>query len=144
MKNIAICIDFSSQTQTLIDAAIPLGEQLKAKIWLIHIAAPEPDFVGYSVGPDYIREDRAETLKEEHQFLGEYKDQLKTNGIDCEALLIQGPTVETILNEVEKLNIDVLVMGKTGHGALHKMLIGSTFDAVIKKAQIPVLAIPLK
>ena len=66
MKNIAIALDLSNSSTVLIEQAKVLARANDAKIWLIHIAAPDPDFIGYDVGPKYIREDRADILKEEH------------------------------------------------------------------------------
>ena len=48
-----------------------------SKIWLVHIAAPDPDFVGYEVGPQYIRDHRADELKKEHKLVKKYADELK-------------------------------------------------------------------
>ena len=142
MKNIAVALDLSNSSNVLIKQAKVLARANDAKIWLIHIAAPDPDFIGYDVGPNYIREDRAEVLKEEHKTLGDLKNSLTDVGVEAEALLIQGPIVQTLLEELDKLNIDLLVIGKKGHGLLHRAILGSTFDAIVKKVHIPMLAVP--
>jgi nucleotide-binding universal stress UspA family protein len=142
MKNIAVALDLSNSSNVLIKQAKVLARANDAKIWLIHIAAPDPDFIGYDVGPNYIREDRAEVLKEEHKTLGDLKNSLTDVGVEAEALLIQGPIVQTLLEELDKLNIDLLVIGKKGHGLLHRAILGSAFDAIVKKVHIPMLAVP--
>ena len=144
MKNILVALDFSPATDVLMEQAYQYGKAFNAKVWLIHVAAPDPDFIGYEVGPEYIRENRAETLKKEHKTLADYKATLIAEGIDAEALLIQGPTVETLFERIEKLNADLLIIGKKGHSMLHKAFIGSIFSSVVKKSEIPVLAIPSK
>ena len=63
MKNILVTIDFNENEKLLIDKAFQLAEPFDSKIWLIHIAAPDPDFIGYKVGPQYIRDSRASDLK---------------------------------------------------------------------------------
>lgn len=142
MKNIAVALDLSNTSNALIEHAKVLARANKAKIWLIHVAAPDPDFVGYDVGPKYIREDRAHTLKQEHEQLGELKNSLTDVGVEAEALLIQGPTVQTLLEEIDKLKIDLLVVGKKGHGLLHRAILGSAFDSIVKKVHVPLLAVP--
>jgi len=62
MKNILVTIDFDVQTTLLIDSAYKLANAFDSKIWLVHIAAPNPDFAGYEVGPQYIRDSRAHEL----------------------------------------------------------------------------------
>jgi len=142
MKNIAVAVDFSSSSEALLEKAQQMANVFKSKIWLIHVVEPEPDFIGFGVGPQYIREDRAKTIRKEHSLLDGYKKDLVADGIETEALLIQGPTVSTLLDELEKLNIDLLMIGKKGHGALYRAFIGSTFTGIIQKVDIPVLAVP--
>lgn len=144
MKNIVVALDFSPIAEDLLQAAIDQTRGEESKIWLIHIAAPDPDFVGYEVGPGYIRDDRAATLKAEHKQLSEYKEQLIRKGTNTEALLVQGPTVQSIVFELEKLKADLLVIGKKGHSLMYKAFVGSVFNEVLKEVQIPMLVIPGK
>ena len=57
-------------------------------------------------------------------------------------LLIQGPTATSILSEVERLDIDMIVLGSQGKGAVKKFFLGSISDEVIKASTIPVLVVP--
>lgn len=142
MKNIAVALDLSNNSSLLIKQAKVMARASDAKIWLIHVAAPAPDFIGYDVGPKYIREDRADTLKKEHKALGDLKNTLTDVGVKAEALLVQGPIVQTLLDELDKLEIDLLIIGKKGHGLLHRAILGSAFDAIVKKVHVPLLAVP--
>lgn len=69
MENILAAIDFSEISGTVIDKAAEIAQCCDSKLWLIHIAAPEPDFVGYDTGPQSKRDWRAKTLREEHRYL---------------------------------------------------------------------------
>jgi len=142
MKNIAVALDFSSSSEVLLDKAEQMASLFNSKVWLLHIVEPEPDFIGFGVGPLYIREDRAKAIRQEHVLLNGYKEALTAKGIETEALLIQGPTVNTLLDELKKLKIDLLIIGKKGHGAWYRAIIGSTFTGIIQKVDIPVLAVP--
>jgi nucleotide-binding universal stress UspA family protein len=141
MKNILVAVDFSAITQKLLEAAVRVANE-DSKVYIIHVAAPDPDFVGYSVGPEYIRDDRADTLHEEHEKLGEFKTSLKSLGVDAEALLVSGPTVETLLDEIKKLEIDFLIIGKKGHSKIHELIMGSVCKNVLSKVEVPMLVIP--
>ncbi len=55
MKNILVGIDFHKETQVLISESAKLAKAFGAKVWLIHVAPPEPDFVGYDVAAIYPR-----------------------------------------------------------------------------------------
>ena len=142
MKTILVAIDFSPVTNALIEAALKAANP-NSIIYLIHVAAPDPDFVGYSVGPEYIRVDRAEELKEEHKLLSDVKQQILARGVDAEALLVAGPTAETLLAEIKKLDADLLVIGRKGHSKFYEVVFGSVCKIVLEKVNIPTLVIPV-
>lgn len=142
MKNILVGIDFHEKTEILIDKAFELSKPYNSKIWLLHVAAPDPDFVGYEVGPQYIRDNRAKELRQEHKLILEYVDQLKEKKVDAAGLLIQGATVEVILEESKKLNIDLIISGHHDHSFLYNAFFGSVSSGIVRKSNIPVLVVP--
>ena len=144
MKNILVTIDFEEQGQVLIEKAAELAKKFKAKLWLVHVAAPDPDFIGYDVGPQYIRDVLAKDLRNEHKLLQSFTDQLKEKNIAAEGLLVQGTTIETVVELTEKLAIDLIVIGKHEHGFFHKTFMVSTDESLVEKSNIPVLIVPLK
>lgn len=127
----------------MIKQAKSLASKFEAKVWIVHIAAAEPDFVGYDVGPEYIRQSRAEELKAEHKQLRKIMDDFRQESIESEALLIQGPTIEMIEKEVKKLNVDLLIIGSHKHGFLYETFVGHTSIKMIKKLSIPILIVPV-
>ena len=143
MKNILVSIDFEKQAGLLVDHAIELAKKFGAKLWLIHIAAPDPDFVGYDIGPQNVRDVRANELKEERRMLESYARELRENEIDVDAKLIEGPTVVTITKMIRKLNIDLLIIGHHKRNYFYKAFVGNTDIALINQLSIPVLTIPL-
>ena len=143
MKNILVSIDFDEHTEQLINRTAELAGKYNSIVWILHVAAPDPDFVGLEVGPQYIRDHKAAELKKEHKLLFEYANKLKAKGIEATGLLIQGATIETILNESKKLTIDLVIIGHHHHTFLYKTFFGNTSLDVIKKSNIPVLVVPL-
>lgn len=143
MKNILVSIDFDDKEHLLLDKTLEFAKAFGAKAWLIHIAAPDPDFVGYDVGPQYIRDQRAEDLKREHKMLGEYSERLKQNGVEADGLLVQGATTEMIIQETKKLNIDMIIAGHNKRNFLYQIFVSSVTEDIIKESNIPVLVIPL-
>jgi nucleotide-binding universal stress UspA family protein len=143
MKNILVTIDFTKNEELLIDKAFQLAEAFDSKLWLMHIAAPDPDFVGYEVGPQYIRDSRATELRKEHKILQEYTIALQKKGVDSEALLVQGATIEMIIEESKKLNVDLIITGHHKHGFFYNAFVASVSAEIIKKSKIPVLIVPL-
>lgn len=144
MKNILVTIDFEENAQQLIDKAAQMAKQFNAKLLLVHVAAPEPDFIGYAVGPQYIRDVLAKDLRNEHKLLQSFTNQLKEQNINAEGLLVQGTTIETIVELTEKLAIDLVVIGKHKHGFFHKTFMVSTDESLLEMTNIPVLVVPIK
>lgn len=142
MKNILIAVDIDDNLDKLIDKTAELINLKTAKLWLVHVAAPDPDFVGYEVGPQYIRDDLAHNLRKEHSWLAGYTKRLNTAGYHAEGLLIQGATVETLYSETKKLSIDLLIMGRHEHGWLYKLFNTPTTTGISELVKIPVLTIP--
>lgn len=142
MSQILVALDFSDLSEQVVAEAAKLGHAFGGKLWLIHVAAPDPDFVGYAAGPQHVRDNRAHTLREEHRCLQAWADDLRAQGLDATALLVQGPTVSTLIDAVHKHDISYVVMGTHGHGKLYKLLMGNVSEGVIREAHVPVLLVP--
>lgn len=139
MKNILVTIDFEKEINVLIDKAFELATRFDSKLWLIHVAPPDPDFVAYKADP----ENEIDFKPNERSVVQQYVQQLSETGINAEGILVKGPIVETILKEIEKLHIDLVIIGHHRHGLLYKTFVGNTDSSLINKSKIPVLLVPL-
>lgn len=64
---------------------------------------------------------------------------LRGAGFDVTAELVQGDADGVISSEVEKREIDLLVMGAYGHGLIRRLVIGSTTTNLLRTCHVPVL-----
>jgi nucleotide-binding universal stress UspA family protein len=142
MKTILAAIDFSPVSDAVVEHATRLAEAFGCTLWLLHVAAPDPDFVGYEPGPQSVRHSVAAGLHDTHRRLQEQSAALRERGIDCTALLIQGSTPETIVREAERLHADLIVLGSHGHSAFRRALLGSVSEHVLHHASRPLLILP--
>lgn len=142
MKTLLVCVDFSETTDVVINTAVAVASAFKSKVFLLHVAAPDPDFVTYEPGPQSERDSVAEHLREDHRRLQALEARLTGEGLDATAMLVQGATAGKILEEVGRVHADWVVMGSHGHGAVYELLVGSVTDAVVRKAVCPVLVVP--
>ena len=141
MKNILVAIDFSDETECVIDAARELASAFCAKLWLVHVAAPDPDLVGYRAGPQTVRDTVARELRREHQQLQQLAGDLRASDIDTTALHVQGPTVQTLVAEARHLDADHIVIGCRGLSGLKHLLLGSIAERVVQRSPCPVLTV---
>jgi nucleotide-binding universal stress UspA family protein len=142
MNRILATLDFSGVSQRVLEQAELLARAQGAAITLLHVAAPDSEFVGYEVGPQSVRDGRARSLKEEHSALQQHAAQLRSRGLDAHALVVEGRNVETILREARRLAATVIVIGSHGHGALYEAVVGSVSAGVIRGSPCPVLIVP--
>lgn len=143
MKNLLVAVDLQDTDQVLLEYTADIALKFQSRLWLLHVAAPDPEFVGYEVGPIHIRDFLADEHRQDHRLIQSYADALLARGVAAEGLLIQGPTAEMIRAEVEKLSIDLLILGSHRHTFLYEVFVGNTAARVMKGISIPVLIIPL-
>jgi nucleotide-binding universal stress UspA family protein len=137
-----VAVDLSESTAKVVGKAEELGKGLSAKVWLLHVAEPDPDFVGLGMGPQTVRDATAKDLHGEHRQVQEIAEGLRQAGVQTTALLVQGATAETILAEASRLDVDMIVVGSHGRGAMYRLLVGSVSEAVLHKSAWPVLVVP--
>ncbi len=137
-----VAVDFSGPTDLILRVASRLAGSLDASVWLVHVAEPEPDFVGYDAGPEVVRGQVAKELRDEHRKLQALADQMREAGVDAKSMLVQGPTVETLLAMAEKQDADLIVVGSHGRGMVAGMLLGSVSQGLIRAGRCPVTVVP--
>ncbi len=85
--------------------------------------------------------DRGTLLKEHlHQF-SRYSDLLSTYGCQVRFAIEYGPTAATIIDYAKKIAADMIVLGSHGASGIHRLLVGSTAESVMRHAPCPVLVL---
>ena len=142
MKVLA-ALDLDRTTPDVLREARLWTRRLGAELFLIHVADPDPDFIGYGAGPESVRLAVAHKFTRAHQRMEALATELRKEGlVATTALLIQGATAETILREADRLAADLIVLGTRARGALRSLLLGSVSKQVVAGSTRPVLLIP--
>jgi len=142
VPHVLVCVDFSTLTDPVVEQAIVIARGLGAEVRLLHVGAPDPDFVGYGAGPATVRDDVARALRHEHRSLDRLIARFDAEKVVAKPLMVQGPTVATILDQADHFAADLLILGSHGHGALFHLLAGSVTQGVLHGAHRPVLVVP--
>ncbi len=143
MRSILVPVDFSDVTERVVDMAVRIAAgDGDHKVWLLHVAAPEPDFVGYRAGPQHVRDAVAGSLRHEHRELELLAETMRARGVTTEPLMVQGPTVEAIVQKAADVGADLVILGSHGRGAVLRALLGSVSEGVLRRAGRPVLIVP--
>jgi nucleotide-binding universal stress UspA family protein len=159
MKSILVPIDCSGATPRVLALARELAEALRAEIHLVHVreipsAVPVeplgygglgmPEMVqmpGVPVSVEAIRQD-SPANEEEKRKLAEWQQEIKRGGLKVTLHEPTGSVLDEILKRVEAVKPDLIVMGRHGHGAMYKLLVGSVTEGVLKASTCPVLLVP--
>ncbi|MCE3001393.1 MAG: universal stress protein [Xanthomonadaceae bacterium] len=137
-------LDLSAATPAVLAAVRGIAAREATQVYLLHVAEPDPAFVGYEAGTDTVRDQVAHEYRGQHRDLQAHAEALRADGIAATALLIRGPVAQTILREAQRLPADLLVMATHGHGAVFDLLVGSVSHAVLRGTTVPLLLVPVR
>jgi nucleotide-binding universal stress UspA family protein len=149
---IVVAIDLKAGTDRLLAETRRYGQALNAVVNIVHVASPEPDFVGYmksgergeATQDNQIRESEAKALRGEHAQTQAFGEALRASGVRVDrALTLQGPILETILDETRKLGADLLILGSHHHSAIHRLWFGDIAVDAAKEPPCALLMIPV-
>jgi len=141
MRRILACVDLSAPDDAVIDCARGLAAP-DGTLLILHVAAPDPDFVGYEAGPQSVRDEVAGDLRREHREVQRLADRVHNVGLTVTPLTVQGVATDRILEHSRRLEVDFVVIGSRGHGALHNLVAGSVLHGVLRGATMPVVVVP--
>lgn len=155
-NKILVTTDFTPNSDFAFKHAVMLARQNDAKIYLLHVL-PQVDtsmrsYLSSVLGEDRLEEFEQNNLEKARKELAANleafaKNELKNFPEDyarfAGAQVETGHPVFKILEVAEKLDVDVLVMGTHGKGAIEHAFLGSVAEKVLRKCKRPVFVIPL-
>ncbi|MCU0858893.1 MAG: universal stress protein [Pontiellaceae bacterium] len=158
MKKILVAVDLSQSTGKVVEQAMTLAKSMNASVWVVHVtpdklqvypASQLYDFPSAFVSepPGDIEMARtlcAEEYRREHQSLLHLSQKFRNAGIAAQAILMKGDAVDLILKQAEDMDVNIIVMGSHGHGLLHKVLVGSVTEGVLRGAFCNVFIVPVQ
>jgi nucleotide-binding universal stress UspA family protein len=134
MKKILVPTDFSENAYQALRYAIRLANHTGAALTLYHVFRS-----GLSERMDgYVRQSAEEQIDELIQRVqSSLEGAASVNGV-----VIQGETVDAILDRTARQSYDLVIMGTEGENGIKGFLVGSVTLEVIRRTQKPVLALP--
>ncbi len=94
--------------------------------------------------PQFIEEVREETgtaARRFHNVLQRARAMAEQHHVKLNTHVIAGHPVRDIVELAKELEVELLVIGATGHSALYERLIGSRADRIVQLAHCPVLVV---
>lgn len=140
MDTILLPTDGSANAEAAIDHAIMLAERTDATVhglFVVYVTAFADFEGGIDVGA------MQSTLEEEGDTaLETIQERCTAAGVSVETERRTGRPVREIRSYSDEIDADVIVMGTHGRSGLSRVLLGSVTEAVLRRASVPVLAVP--
>ena len=133
-RNITVAVDTNDSVGELLGYAESIALKFNAKIWVIHVLEDQSDKDQGSTSPD---DEIASKRNMEALCEGFIEDSLER-----EILVLNGPTVNRVLEQVKDLGSDLLIVGTHKYSFLHNLISRRVSIQLFKKSNIPILAIP--
>jgi nucleotide-binding universal stress UspA family protein len=130
IDRILVATDFSECSDTALEFASRLADQIHAQLFIIHV-----DEVANAQGRATVSALRREIREK----IRRMRPTIAT--VLYKHLSASGSPVEEILKAAEQENIDVIVIGSHGRTGLAKLLTGSVAEGVMRQAECPVLIV---
>lgn len=131
-------VDFSPCSLEALDYAAEIARPFHAAITILYVM--EPIFYDLDVALGHIAQEREKREHAESQ-LAELVERLQPRGLSVQTAVRGGVTADSILACARGLGCDLIVMGTHGRRGISKLMAGSITEAVLRRAQCPVLTV---
>ena len=129
MKKILVPVDGSKTAMDALEFACDIAHAEKSELILVHVCDVSPVFNKLCEGFG-------------EQILKDAQNRVKKRIKKVSTIFSQGTPYEEILKIAKKEGVFAIVMGTHGQTGLHRMLLGSVADRVLRGADCPVILIP--
>jgi nucleotide-binding universal stress UspA family protein len=136
-EKILVPLDGSEQSIWALGKAIQIAKRVNGEITLIHVYSISPT----AITPMQVYKYAQAMRKHGIGILEDGKKKAEAEGVQAQTLLVDGHTVEEILNAAKEGNFSLIVIGARGLSKMKELLLGSVSDAVTRLAPCPVLVI---
>jgi nucleotide-binding universal stress UspA family protein len=119
-----------------LDVALSMAGDLKAKLFVVAvIRPPEP---AESAEFNAVLEEGRERYERNFASL---RERAKQANVDLETDIVLGHPAEQIIHKADTIQASLIVMGKRSHTILHRWMLGSNSERVLRYAQCPVMIV---
>lgn len=137
LENILIPTDGSERAEHAIEYGFTLAEAFEAKVHVLYVVETKATYI---ITVDLKDEEMAEYREYGKETVTEVVGRAEERGLEGKGVVKSGKIAEEIVDYAQGNDIDTIVIGKQGHGALGKF-IGGTAEKVANLADIPVTTV---
>lgn len=138
-ETVLLPTDGSEVAAGAVDYAIDVAERHDVTVHVLYVV----DESAANAAPGLAMGEIDEELEDEgERAIAELAETIGAAGVDTETAIRVGAPNEEILTYIDEVDADLVAMGSTGKSIVERERVGSVTDAVVRKANVPVLAVP--
>jgi nucleotide-binding universal stress UspA family protein len=147
-NNIAVAIDFNEEVEDILKIAGDIAAGTQQELHVVHVYAADPEiyFTPPYVFPAVVETpaDVEESLQHEKERVRTMVNELRERGITATGYMkpVDQGVAHSILEFAEERDACLIVIGSHRANRLERLVLGSVSEAVLHKAEIPVLVVP--
>lgn len=157
MKKILVPTDFSKSAKVALDTAVNFCRFYKAELHIVHAYNPSSEVLSLdfvtpfqgvpgTMAPEQINEFMEERKKGIEENLQKIADEFKNEEFAVKTSIENTALFEDLAEQVDKMSVDLVIMGTHGASGARETFIGSNAQKFIRHCKTPVLTLrePLK
>lgn len=143
-QRILFCTDFPEGPDRAFDFALAMARQNPGCTLLLLHVIPETDARFWRAYIDEVEDiDQQARQQIDRKIDTTYRARMPA-AIPFEVQFRIGKDYLEILEFMRERQVDLVVIGREGHGALHRAFFGKVAEKVVRKATCPVLVVPIE
>ena len=139
-----------SEPRHVTDQIQRLVQKMDSELYIVHVHIPTPTTplgvdplsgfgeIAYALYDPSVENSLVEA--ERHEFDDFVRERFS---LAVRPALHQGDPARVILDDADKMEVDMILMGKRRHSAIERMLLGSVTNTVAREAHQPVVLLPI-
>jgi nucleotide-binding universal stress UspA family protein len=142
MKAILAAVDFSPVSELVVAEAAALARVLCGKVVLVTVLVEPIYLKEYAPPQKSIAQITVAHERTVRKRLAAIQQRLRSEFVPADVVIRRGSAALHLIAEAEEHDAAFIVIGSHGHTAFFELVLGSTTQAVVKRARQPVVIIP--
>jgi nucleotide-binding universal stress UspA family protein len=136
-KRILLATDSSEYSAGAVREAINMAKSCETKLYAMSVIEINPEFI--ALAPQLMEQQE----KKAREYLEKIRDMAAQENVECEIVIKEGDSPhKLIIEEADKKDAELIVMGRRGRTGLAKVLMGSVTARVIGYTSHKVFVVP--
>ena len=131
-SRILVPLDGSDVDHAILGRVIALAQLCQAEVVLLRVAH------------FHTRDSKTHEVDEAEEVLAHAESHFRGTGLRVRAVVGKGEVADDIVEQADALHCDLIAMATHGHGAIGRLVYGSTVDKVRRASDVPLLLMNAK